>query len=101
MDRNNRRNNRDARYRNRQLSGQDAANIGQEFERLVDYLRQAQDVYERMHESLPSPRVFIPLAIMGVLCIMFLFWYTEGDLSNLPWTEQRGIDWTKIFSNWM
>jgi hypothetical protein len=75
--------------------------MGQEFERLVDYLRQAQDVYERMHERLPKASVFIPLAISGVLCIMFLFWYTEGDLSNLPWTEQRGIDWSKILSEWM
>jgi hypothetical protein len=22
-------------------------------------------------------------------------------LSNLPWTEQRGIDWAKLFSRWM
>jgi hypothetical protein len=79
----------------------DDANMGQEFMRLLDYLREAQDVYERMQDKLPRPSVFIPLAITGVLIIMYLFWYTEGDLSNLPWTEQRGIDWAKLFSRWM
>jgi hypothetical protein len=100
---NNKEKNLGSQKSSRQLSGQreDVADIGHEFMRLVDYLREAQDVYERLHENLPNPSVFIPLAITGGLVIMYLFWYTEGDLSNLPWTEQRGIDWTKIFSNWM
>jgi hypothetical protein len=62
-----RRNNRG----NWQLSDQDAAILGQEFERLVDYLRQAQDVFEWMRQRLP-PGV-LKLAILWNLLLLLLY----------------------------
>jgi hypothetical protein len=57
---------------------------------MITQNNQAEDQEENMEPSLGEllGNFLRAGAIIGT--IIFLFWYSDGDLSNLPWSENGG-----------
>jgi hypothetical protein len=70
--------------------------LGEAFEKILRSIRQFQESIQEAYMTLSEAGMAVPGAIMAAVTIIFLFWYSDGDLSNLPWSENGGVQWSKL-----
>jgi hypothetical protein len=74
--------------------------VTEQIEKILDFLRQIQMIARDLYQRASGSDMAVPMVLVSVLGLIFVFWYADGDLSNLPWTDDGGIQWSKMITDW-